>query len=35
MNNDLGSSSIYLTEEYHQVKYPKSFDLQHLRLIFM
>jgi hypothetical protein len=31
MNKEMGSSSIYLTE----VKNPKSFDLQHLRLIFI
>jgi hypothetical protein len=34
MNKKLGSSTIYLTEEqYHQVKNPKSFDIQYLRLI--
>jgi hypothetical protein len=31
MNKEMGSSSIYLTE----VKNPKSFDLQRLRLIFI
>jgi hypothetical protein len=36
MNMEMGSSSIYLTEEqYHQVKNLKSFDLQRLRLIFI
>ena len=36
MNKEMGSSSIYLTEEqYRQVKIPKSFDLQCLRLIFI
>jgi hypothetical protein len=36
MNKEMGSSSIYLTEEqYRQVKNHKSFDLQRLRLIFI
>jgi hypothetical protein len=36
MNKEMGSSSIYLTEEqYRQVKNPRSFDLQCLRLIFI
>jgi hypothetical protein len=36
MNNEMISSSIYLTEEqYHQVKNPMSFDLQRLKLIFI
>jgi hypothetical protein len=36
MNKEMCSSSIYLTEEqYHQVKNPKSFDLQRLRLMFI
>jgi hypothetical protein len=34
MSKKLGSSAIYLTEEqYCQVKNPKSFDIQHLRLV--
>jgi hypothetical protein len=34
MNNKLGSSVIYLTEEqYCQVKISKFFDIQHLRLV--
>jgi hypothetical protein len=34
MSKNLGSSAIYLTEEqYCQVKNPKSFDIQHLRLV--
>jgi hypothetical protein len=34
MSKKLGSSAIYLTkEEYRQVKNPKSFDIQHLRLV--
>jgi gamma-glutamyltranspeptidase len=36
MNKEMGSSSIYLTEEqYRKVKIRKSFDLQCLRLIFI
>jgi hypothetical protein len=36
VNKEMGSSSIYLTEEqYCQVKNHKSFDLQCLRLIFI
>jgi hypothetical protein len=36
MNRERGSLFIYLTEEqYRQVKNPKSFDLQCLRLIFI
>jgi hypothetical protein len=36
MNNEMISSSIYLTEEqYHQAKNPMSFDLQRLKLIFI
>jgi hypothetical protein len=34
ISKKLGSSAIYLTEEqYCQVKNPKSFDIQHLRLV--
>jgi hypothetical protein len=34
MSKKLGSSAIYLAEEqYRQVKNPKSFDIQHLRLV--
>jgi hypothetical protein len=36
MNKEMGSSSIFLTEEqYRQVKNLKSFDLQKLRLLFI
>jgi hypothetical protein len=36
MNKEMGSSSIYLTDEqYHQVKNLKSFDIQSLRFIFI
>jgi hypothetical protein len=36
MNKEMGSSSIYLTEEQcRQVKNPKCFDLQRLRLILI